>query len=101
MSNEGRDDLFPKADDTTSEEALRIRLPMAQAFVAMLHKAYDALLHYGINYRDLPAYKDQTLLDEAKTLPLRRGQVSYLEWMKRVRSDIEAAIRRKMFNRVK
>ena len=90
----------PPTDDSTSEEVVRIRLSMAQAFVQLLQQAYDALLHYGINYKELPAYKDQRLLDDASKLPLRRGQEAYISWITRVGSDINAAIRRKLFKRL-
>ena len=85
------------------EQQLRVanvRLTMAQAFVRMLETAFDALLHHGVNYRNLPEYKDETLLDEARTLPLSAGQASYHKWMERVESAIRAAIRRKGFKDV-
>jgi hypothetical protein len=68
---------------------------MIQAFAQMLERAFDALLHHGVNYRDLPEWKDHRLLDEAERLPLTRGQERYIEWIKRLESGIRAAIHRK------
>ena len=80
---------------------LGIRLQLAQAFVGMLTRAYDALLHHGVNYRDLKEYKDNTaILDEAGSLPITEGRSRFLSWMARVESGITAAIRRKTFRRL-
>lgn len=70
---------------------------MAQAFAQMLLKAYDALLHFQINYRELPAYKDQALLEEAKELVITEGRNRYLLWIERICNGIDAAVRRKQF----
>jgi hypothetical protein len=70
---------------------------MAQAYGQMKCVAYDALLHHGINYRDLPAYKDTTLLAEAEGLVLAEGRAKYMLWMERITNAIDAAIRRKTF----
>lgn len=82
------------------QEVLRVRLTMAQAFAQMMLRAFDALLHYDVNYRDLPEYKDTQLLDDAARLPLQRGQESYIEWMRRIENGIKAAIQRKLFRKV-
>lgn len=81
-------------------KVLRVRSILAQAFTQMGLKAYDALLNYGVNYRDLPEYKDTTLLDEGYKLPVERGTDKFLEWMRRVEHAITAAVRRKGFRRV-
>lgn len=73
---------------------------MIQAFAQMLDRAFDALLHHQVNYRELPEWKDRRLLDEAESLPLTRGQERYIEWIKRVESGIRAAINRKLMKRV-
>lgn len=88
----------PKDEDT--EEVLRVRISLAQAFAQMITKGYDALLHYGINFRDLPEYRDSKLIDEGSRLSLLRGQEKYMEWMKRVENGIRAAINRKTFRKV-
>lgn len=76
-------------------KVVKVRLRLAQAFIDMLQHAFDALLHHGVNYRTLPAYKDETLLEEARRLPLEQGHDSFIEWMRRVTKDINAAVRRK------
>ncbi|GJE18783.1 hypothetical protein [Methylobacterium marchantiae] len=82
-------------------ELAAIRHQMAQAFTGMQIKAYAALLNYGINHQELPAYKDPDgLLDKARTFPLRQGQELYFEYMRRVEHEIAAAIRRKSFSLV-
>lgn len=87
-----------KDEDLTSPEMLAARLQMAQAFSVMLLRAYDALLHFEINYRDLPAYKDQTLLEEGEKLIVAEGCHKYLLWIERLDHDIDAAVRRKQFS---
>lgn len=79
---------------------LGIRLSLAQGFVGLLQKGYDALLHYSINFRLLPEYAEDKALDEAKDLPIEEGQVHMLDWMGRVERGIAAAIRRKLFKKV-
>lgn len=79
---------------------LACRMLMAQAFAQMLIKAYDALLHHSINFRNLPEYKDQTLLLAAEKLVLLEGRNKYLLWIERVEHGIDAAIRRKTFRQV-
>jgi hypothetical protein len=95
------EEKFPAVTSETTEDALRVRVSMAQAFVQMLLKAYDALLFHRVNYRDLPEYKDTTLLDEAAKLTPVHGQPRYIEWCKRVESGLRAAIARKSFRREK
>lgn len=76
---------------------LACRLLMAQAFAQLLVKAFDALLHYNINFRNLPEYQDRTLLDEADKLVILQGCQKVMLWMERVDHAIDAAIRRKQF----
>ncbi len=76
------------------------RLLMAQAYIHLWEKAYDALLYHSINYRDLPEYQDQTLLDDARRVVVLQGRQKVLLWIERVEHGIEAAIRRKTFHRV-
>lgn len=73
---------------------------MAQAYVQMQEKAFDALLYHGVNYRLIPEYRDQTLIDEARTLAVLQGRQKVLLWLERVENGIAAAIRRKTFHRV-
>jgi hypothetical protein len=72
----------------------RTRLMLASAFVDFMRFAYAALLTSGVNYQNLKAYKDTTILDDAAKLPLIKGSDRYLEWIGRVRHDITAAVAR-------
>lgn len=82
------------------KQVLSVRLTLALAFAQMLQKAFDALLYHGVNYRDLPEYKNSTALDDAAKLPLKEGRRVMLEWMRRLEVGISAAIRRKAFRKV-
>jgi hypothetical protein len=80
---------------------LSVRLNLAQAFISMWMRAYDALLHHQVNVRDLPEYKNDALLDEGlKHGSLEQGRNSILEYIKRVENGIAAAVRRKGFRKV-
>jgi hypothetical protein len=74
---------------------LHMRLSLAQRFVALLQRAFDALLYHGVNFRNLPEYQEDAPLDEANKLPLAQGRDKMMRWMDRVESSINAAIRRK------
>ncbi len=59
---------------------------------------YSALLNYGVNYQELPAYKDPDgLLEKAGNAPLLDAWEAYVEYMRRVEHRIAAALRRKQF----
>lgn len=79
---------------------LSIRLSLAQAFAGVLQVAYDALLHYGINFRTLPEYTNDRALDEANAMPIQEGRTRIMDWLGRVERGIAAAIRRKQFKKV-
>jgi hypothetical protein len=79
---------------------LTIRLALAQAFHSMWIRAYDALLHHQVNVRDLPEYKDSKLLDKALESDLEKGQGLIVDYLKKVESGINAAVRRKSFRKV-
>lgn len=75
------------------------RLTMAKAFAKLLMKAFDALLHHGVNYKSLPewqAYTDH--LDEIAKLPFHRGVQEHISLMGRIGNAIDAAVRRKGFH---
>ncbi|GEL44698.1 hypothetical protein MEX01_52890 [Methylorubrum extorquens] len=75
-----------------------VRHQMAQAFTQMQMMGYSALLNYGVNYQELPAYKDPDgLLEKAGKAPLLDGQEAYFEYMRRVEHHIAAAVRREQF----
>jgi hypothetical protein len=81
---------------------LQVRLRLAQAFMQMLHAAFDALLHHNINYRHTPEYKDHDLLDSAlDTENVEHGEPKVMSYIERVHHGINAAIRRKNFTRIK
>jgi hypothetical protein len=79
---------------------LQVRLVLAQGFVGLLQKAYDALLHYGVNFRDLPEYKDDKVLEDASKMEVTEGRNIIVTWMGKVESAISAAVRRKQFRTV-
>lgn len=91
------DDIDPH---TAEDRIIRARLTMLQAFGHMMHEAFDAMLHHSVNYRDIPEYRDQTLLEEASKVPLTRGVDKYLAWIGKVTNGIRAAVRRKSFRKV-
>ena len=72
-----------------------IRITLAQAWLDLIHFAYDALLHYGVNYKDLPEYKNTDAVDAAQKMPISKGRDIILHWLSRAKSGINAAIRRK------
>ncbi len=74
-----------------------VRLTLAQAWVGFLNFAYDALLHHGVNYRNLREYKESTELDDAQKLPMTEGRNKITQWLERLQNSISAAIRRKSF----
>ena len=79
-----------------NEEELSIRLQLAGAWISLWRRAYDALLHHGINVRTTKEFKDTSLLDAAlEAKDIREGQGSILEYLKRVESGLNAAVRRK------
>jgi hypothetical protein len=89
-----------EAQNTKELEVARCRLWLAQAYSQMMMVGVDALVHYDINFRDLPAYLNTDLLDEGNALGLPRGAEKMLEWMRRVEHEIAASIRRKSFRKV-
>lgn len=86
---------------TQDNRLLSTRLRLAHGFQAMVLHAYDALLHHGVNYRDLPQHKDTALLDKGLNHGnLHEGEVHVMEWLKRMTSSITAAVRRKGIHKV-
>lgn len=86
----------------TENRILQTRLRLAQAFNTFMQTAYDALLHYQINYRNLPEYKDSELLDDAlgNGVSVDKGEGKIMQWIERATKGISAAIRRKSFRRL-
>lgn len=74
-----------------------VRLTLAQAWVSFLHFAYDALLYHGVNYRTLKEYANSTELDDAQKLPVTQARDKIVMWLDRLKSSINATVRRKNF----
>jgi len=74
---------------------MHVKLGLAHAFTALWLRAYDALLHHGVNVRELPQYKDTALLDKGVKAPLEHGRGHIMAWIERLHSSINAAVRRK------
>lgn len=74
-----------------------IRLTLAQGWINFLREAYDALLHYGVNYKSLKEFQDTGPLDEAQDMPVSRARTHIVEYLGRCTNAIKAAIRRKQF----
>lgn len=82
---------------------LSTSLHIAQAWVQFLKKAYDALLHHGINYRNLPEYNDPRGLLKLTMDPkvsMDTGEKAALEYLENSENGLDAAIRRKGFKEV-
>ncbi len=87
----------PDLQALTPEEEnaiLQARMRMAQAYTQMLQEALDAQRCNGVNYRELPEFKDQSLLQAGAKLPPHRAEPMYMEWIDRVNHGIRARIRR-------
>lgn len=92
-----RHDLIQKelTDLRTEVHQQGIRLVLAEAWLRLYGKAYDALLHYGVNFKSLKTWKRRPV--DAYKLPLSQARNVLIDFMKRVENDIAAAIRRKQF----
>jgi hypothetical protein len=71
------------------------RLSMAQAWLQFMQQAFDALLHHGVNYRNLKEYKDDSTLTESLDLPVTKARDNIIGWLGRLTSSLNAAVRRK------
>jgi hypothetical protein len=90
--------FFQAPSHQDGQDVISSRLQVAQAFSLMMLRAYDALVSYGVNYREGTAYQDMTLLEQAEKSHLARATQLYVEWIGRVEKDIQAMIRRKGFH---
>lgn len=80
---------------------LTIRLTLASAFHTMWVKAFDALLHHGVNVRSIPEYNDHARLDRALEVGVEHdGGSRVMDYIKRVENGLRAAIARKGFKQV-
>ncbi|MBK1871554.1 hypothetical protein [Taklimakanibacter albus] len=94
-TNDKKDALIGSLQKTNTE--LSTKLNLAYAFIDMLRRGYDALLHYSINYQSLPEYTNDSPLDDLSKKPLAQVHMEAMNWMQRVKSGIDAAVRRKNF----
>lgn len=74
-----------------------IRLTLAQAWIGLYQYAYDALLHYGVNFRSLKEFANTSILDEALQMPLSEARQRIVEYLGTLRNAIRAAVNRKQF----
>lgn len=75
-------------------KVLGVRVTLLQAFVHLLHTAYDTLLNYGVNYRDLPEYKADDALDVAMRVDVLYARSMLMTWMEKLENAIVAAGKR-------
>lgn len=94
-TNDKKDALIGSLQKTNTE--LSTKLNLAYAFIDMLRRGYNALLHHSINYQSLPEYTNDSPLDDLSKKPLDQVNAEAMTWMQRVKNGIEAAIRRKGF----
>ena len=73
----------------------KTKLTILYGFIQMLRNGYDALLHHGVNYQDLPEYKRTSALDDLEGKPLHEAQMDAVKWFQNIKSAVSAAIRRK------
>jgi hypothetical protein len=85
-------------DSLRKENRLQaVKLNILYAFIGVLRRGYDALLHHGVNYQSLPEYKMDRPLDDMRGKALSAAQSDAITWLGRLESAIAAAIRRKQF----
>lgn len=89
--NERRELTVLRKENTTQ----KIRLALAEKWVAFLNMAYDAFKTHGVDYQKSELYKDTSHLDEALELPLQEGRNKIIHWLDRLASDVSAMVRRK------
>lgn len=97
---EDKDRLSKELADLRKEVNTQgVRLTLAQAWLNLYTKGYDALLYYGVNFKDLKEYKDE-FPEEAMQMPVTKARNTFIAWMGRLESAIHAAVRRKGFKLV-
>lgn len=74
-----------------------IRLTLAQAWIDLYKYGYDMFRAYGVDFKLLREYNEDSTLDEAAELPLSQARLKIVQYIGRVRSGINAAVRRKQF----
>lgn len=67
-----------------------------QMYGQFLHKAYTALLSYGVNYKTLRVYAEMhEVASKAAKLKPTAGQELLINFFTRLENDLDAAVRRK------
>ncbi|MDG4856412.1 hypothetical protein [Mesorhizobium sp. WSM4982] len=79
------------------KEDLVARLMGAQMLTRFVLRGYSAQVSYGVNFMDLPEWKDMAALEEAYKLRPYAAQWKVVAWMERLDNALSAAIRRKQF----
>jgi hypothetical protein len=79
------------------QEVLNIRIYLAQQFLLFYRWAYDVLLAYGVNFKDVKEYDEDFVLDEAADMPIAKARNRIVEYLNRLKSGVRAAARRKNF----
>lgn len=81
-----------------------IRLTLAHGWIQVLREAYDALLHWGINFKALkeygdgyPSFNGTSEQDHVDKLPISKAQRVYVDWFRKVTNAIKASVRRKQW----
>lgn len=86
------------ADLRKENDDLGWRLALAQSCYQMMIKAFDALLYYRVNFRELRTYPLwEKLLPVGKTFDNPAARTAITRWVQQVIHDIDAAVRRKGF----
>lgn len=74
-----------------------VRLTLAQAWINLYQYAYDALLHYGVNFRALKEFANTGVLEDAMKLPITGARNMIVEYLGKLQNAIRAAVNRKQF----
>lgn len=91
--------LDDEIDYNTADRAdLVARLMGAQMMARFVLRGYTAQVAYGVNFMDLPEWKDMQQLDEAYKLRPYAAQWRVVAWMERLDNALSAAIRRKQMH---
>lgn len=89
-------------DPHRAAEVATWRMNIALAMIQMWRKGYQALLTWSIDFQQLRSYKDPNgLLADLDKKSMAEGLSDTIKYCEQVENDIDAAIRRKQFNRIK
>ncbi len=88
------DELDYRVED---RQDLIARLMQAQALNVFLLKAYAAAANWGVNFKGLKEWQDQSELDDVHKLKPHQAQQKIINYMSRLDSALDAAIRRAQF----